>query len=64
MGFYDPQEGKYFEADCGHEVYEGESAYVWDGKTLCPDCFRDKINEMSNEELADVFMCERVEVHG
>lgn len=37
---YEPKEDEYVIADCCHEVYEGESIYIYDGKAYCPDCWR------------------------
>lgn len=28
------------EGFCGHEVYQGEFLAEWEGKMLCPDCWR------------------------
>lgn len=53
----EPQEDFYLVADCGCEVYEGEKIYEWDGKRLCPDCFRDLINDLPLEELAILLDC-------
>lgn len=25
---------------CRQEVYHGEARYLWEGRWLCPDCFR------------------------
>ena len=25
---------------CGGEIYPGEQVYRWEGRELCPDCFR------------------------
>lgn len=25
---------------CGGEVYRGELLYYWEGRPICPDCFR------------------------
>lgn len=48
----------YVEAVCGHEVYEWGRLYTWDDETLCPDCMRDKIDEMELYELAALLGCE------
>ena len=57
-----PPEEFYISADCGHEVYDGEVMIKWPDvrrvKTLCPDCFRDKLGEMSTQELAVHFGCD------
>lgn len=56
-----PPDDFYTTADCGHEVYDGEVLIEWSDtkgpKTLCPDCFRDKLTEMSILELALHFGC-------
>ena len=54
----EPDEDFSVMADCQHEVYEGESLIEWNGKTLCPDCFWDKVKEMSVEEVASMFNCD------
>jgi hypothetical protein len=64
-GTYDiePPEPYFIMADCGHEVYEGEHLYVWEhGKTLCPDCMRDKVDAMGLDEWAALLGCEWSEV--
>lgn len=57
-----PDDGAYVMADCGHEVYEGETLTYWKnakGKvvTLCPDCFMDRVREMSIAEVAALMGC-------
>ena len=44
----------YVMADCGHEVYEGESLYEWCGKYYCADCFKEEINDLEAVELASL----------
>lgn len=39
--------------DCGHEVYEGELVFEWQGQEICIDCFIEKVNEMKLEDIAD-----------
>ena len=34
---------------CGGEVYRGETLYVWEGRPICPDCFR-----LTVERLLDI----------
>lgn len=53
-----PPEDKYITASCGHEVFSGEETFTWENKTLCSDCFKDKIDEMSLGELAALLGCE------
>lgn len=48
----EPPEDFFVEADCGHEVYDGDYLYEWEGRQLCGDCFREKVEEMTNQELA------------
>jgi hypothetical protein len=50
-------------ADCGHEVYEGETLVYWKNakgalESLCPDCFWDKVKELSIQEAARQFDCD------
>lgn len=69
MSFYyepeprvEPPEDEYYTASgCGHEIYEGEYAYEYEGKVYCPDCLRDKIMELDTDELAMLLGIERVE---
>jgi len=49
----EPRES-YVVADCGHEVYLYEYLYQWDGKTYCPDCMRDEINDLPLNELLEL----------
>lgn len=30
-------------SECHGELYEGETAYLWDGETLCEDCFKSRV---------------------
>jgi hypothetical protein len=60
----DPPTGTFVIADCGDEVYEGENIYEWNGKTLCPDCFKSAINELSAEELAVRLKCNFATIGG
>lgn len=57
-----PPDAPYVTADCSHEVYDGEVLVEWSDakgvKTLCPDCFRDKLAEMSIVELALQLGCD------
>ena len=39
----DRQEARYVTDANGHEVYEGEDIYWWDGKWLCQECMEDEI---------------------
>ena len=48
----DPQEAPFITGNCGHEIYNGELAFEWEGRVLCEDCYRDKINELSITEIA------------
>ena len=29
--------------DCGHEIYRDEFLAEWEGKKLCPDCWKDAV---------------------
>lgn len=49
----EPPEDYYITADCGHEVYDGEETFDWDGKTICPDCLHNKRVEQTDTEWAD-----------
>ena len=61
----EPPESDYFTASgCGHEIYEGEYAYEYEGKVYCPDCLREKIFDLDTDELADLLGIERVEMNG
>ena len=56
----DPPENYFVMADCGHEVYDGENLYLWNEKTLCPDCMKDKVGEIPLSEIA-VFLGAKIE---
>jgi len=34
---------------CRQEVYRGDARYQWEGRWLCPDCFRAAVNKALNE---------------
>lgn len=53
-------------ADCGHEIYHGEFKAEWEGKMLCPDCFRAAVKRALRENPAQVAleMGLAVERHG
>ena len=58
-----PDDGACITADCGHEVYEGETYVFWKnarGNTLslCPDCFWDRVRELTIQEAASMFGCD------
>ena len=38
-------------AGCGCDVYQNEYLFMWDGKTLCPDCMRDILADLPLNEL-------------
>lgn len=41
---------------CRGEVYREESLFDWDGKQICPDCFKRKVRswlELSPEQVAN-----------
>ena len=52
----------YIMGDCGHEIYEKEGQFPWEGKILCPDCFQEKFDELSIYEKADLLGSEWVPV--
>ena len=64
----EPKEATYITADCGHEVFEGEKILNWNrGKgdhTICPDCFWDKVHDMTIEEVATLMDVEYQTVAG
>lgn len=35
--------------DCGHEVYSGEALLEWEGRMLCPDCWRRSVETVLEE---------------
>ena len=50
---------------CGGEVYEEETLYVWDGKRVCPDCFKECVKDWldkSSNEVADALGITRIVV--
>ena len=52
---------------CGGEVWREEYRVRWDGKWICPDCFRAEVERMLDEEpeaLADALQldCEKMDV--
>ena len=58
-----PDDGTCIIADCGHEVYEGETYVYWKNAkgitvSLCPDCFWDRVRELTIQEAALMFGCE------
>lgn len=34
---------------CRGEIYSGETMSLWDGKWLCPDCFKSAIESLLSE---------------
>ena len=34
---------------CRQEVYHGEARYLWEGRWLCPDCFKSAVEGALNE---------------
>lgn len=58
----EPPEEKYITASCGHECYHGEKLYMWENESLCPDCFLDKVRELSIDELAELLEVETVNI--
>lgn len=37
---------------CRQEVYGGETMYLWEGQWMCPECFRDALNNTDLWTLA------------
>lgn len=35
---------------CAGEIYEGEHVYNWEGRDICPDCFRAAIGKWMQED--------------
>ena len=53
-------------AGCGHEIYHGELTFQWEGRWLCPDCFKEAVERAVHENPAQVAleMSLEVERHG
>lgn len=53
-------------AACGHEIYRGELTFQWEGRWLCPDCFRSAVERAlrENPALVALEMGLEVECHG
>lgn len=49
----DPPETPYITGGCGHEIYNGEYAFEWEGRLICEDCYREKLNELTLTQIAD-----------
>jgi hypothetical protein len=58
-----PDMGRYMTADCGHEVYNGEDLFEWEGATFCSDCIEDKLRDMTLLERAELLGCEHTVVN-
>lgn len=43
-----------FCAHCAGELYPGETGYVWEGRQICPDCFRLEVNRWLEEAAREV----------
>lgn len=41
-------------ADCGHEIYPGECRFTWEGRWLCPDCFKEAVEQAVRSDPAQV----------
>jgi hypothetical protein len=49
----EPPEEEYIIADCGHEIYEGESEYRdMRGRSYCEQCIRDRADSLDTYTLA------------
>ena len=54
---------RFIVADCGHEVYDGEYMYEWEGeKTLCPECVEVKFDELCTAEKAALLCCDSTQI--
>ena len=42
--------------DCGHDVYHGEFLAEWEGKMLCPDCWKQAVRKELDEAPWQVAM--------
>lgn len=45
---------------CGGWFYGDDVIYISNARLLCPECFRDEINELSIDELAKMIGAEKV----
>ena len=37
--------------DAGHEIYVGETAYYFAGRTMCEDCLKDEVIDMLDNNI-------------
>ena len=42
------------EGSCGHEVYCGEFLAEWEGKMLCPDCWRLAVEQVLHDNPVQI----------
>ena len=42
------------EGTCGHEVYRGEFLAEWEGRMLCPDCWRAAVERALRDDPLQV----------
>ena len=40
--------------DCGHEIYHGEFLGEWEGRMLCPDCWKKAVKRAVDETPCQV----------
>ena len=48
---------------CSGEVYEEETLYVWEGKRICEDCFKETVSawvDKSPREVANVLLVDTI----
>lgn len=53
----EPPEDFFVFGNCDHEIYVGEKLYCWEGEWICEHCLKDKVAELTADELADIFEC-------
>lgn len=39
---------------CGGELYPGEQGYLWNGRQICPDCFKTVVTVWLEESACEV----------
>ena len=61
---YREKRERYIEADCGHECYDGELLYSYDGGWICPDCLAEVFDSLPLREKAELIGCDNMIVEG
>lgn len=41
-------------ADCGHDLWKGDFMAEWEGKMLCPDCWKAAVSKMLKESPTQI----------